>query len=136
MAIELVFFYAFAGLAVFGALGLLLFVRNVVASTMSLVVTMVSLAGIYLLLEAHLIAVLQIIAYAGAIQPSRHQPEKDSVAISASDVKTLRDATGAGMMDCKKALSEAEGDPERALEVLRERGLAKAGKLVMMALPR
>ena len=67
MAIELVFFYAFAGLAVFGALGMLLFVRDVVASAMSLVVTMVSLAGIYLLLEAHLIAVLQIIVYAGAI---------------------------------------------------------------------
>jgi elongation factor Ts len=51
-----------------------------------------------------------------------------SVAISASDVKALRDATGAGMMDCKKALSEADGDTEKAIEVLRERGLAKAGK--------
>jgi len=50
------------------------------------------------------------------------------VAISASDVKALREATGAGMMDCKKALTEAEGDSEKALEVLRERGLAKAGK--------
>jgi elongation factor Ts len=50
------------------------------------------------------------------------------VAISASDVKALREATGAGMMDCKKALAEAEGDSEKALEVLRERGLAKAGK--------
>ena len=67
MAIELVFFYAFACLAVFGALAMLLFVRNVVASAMSLVVTMVSLAGIYVLLEAHLIAVLQIMVYAGAI---------------------------------------------------------------------
>ena len=67
MAIELVFFYAFACLAVFGALAMLLFVRNVVASAMSLVVTMVSLAGIYVLLEAHLIAALQIIVYAGAV---------------------------------------------------------------------
>ena len=50
------------------------------------------------------------------------------MAISASDVKALRDATGAGMMDCKKALTEAGGDPEEALKVLRERGLAKAGK--------
>ena len=50
------------------------------------------------------------------------------MAISASDVKALREATGAGMMDCKKALTEAEGDSEKALEVLRERGLAKAGK--------
>jgi len=50
------------------------------------------------------------------------------VAISASDVKALRDATGAGMMDCKKALSEAEGDVEKAMEILRASGLAKAGK--------
>lgn len=50
------------------------------------------------------------------------------VAISASDVKALRDKTGVGMMDCKRALSEAEGDVKRAVELLRERGLAKAGK--------
>lgn len=50
------------------------------------------------------------------------------MAISASDVKALRDSTGAGMMDCKKALSEAGGDAEKAMEGLRERGLAKAGK--------
>ena len=50
------------------------------------------------------------------------------MAISASDVKALRDATGAGMMDCKKALSEAEGDVEKAMEILRASGLAKAGK--------
>jgi elongation factor Ts len=49
-------------------------------------------------------------------------------AISASDVKALRDQTGAGMMDCKRALSEAEGEVKRAVEILRERGLAKAGK--------
>jgi len=49
-------------------------------------------------------------------------------AISAKDVKALRDATGAGMMDCKKALSEAEGDVEKAMEILRASGLAKAGK--------
>lgn len=48
--------------------------------------------------------------------------------ISATDVKALRDSTGAGMMDCKRALSDAEGDVERAVELLRERGLAKAGK--------
>jgi elongation factor Ts len=48
--------------------------------------------------------------------------------ISAKDVKALRDSTGAGMMDCKKALSEAEGDVEKAMEVLRAAGLAKAGK--------
>ena len=48
--------------------------------------------------------------------------------ISAKDVKALRDSTGAGMMDCKKALSEAEGDVEKAMEILRASGLAKAGK--------
>ena len=48
--------------------------------------------------------------------------------ISAKLVKDLRDKTGAGMMDCKRVLQDAEGDPKRAAELLRERGLAKAGK--------
>jgi len=48
--------------------------------------------------------------------------------ISAKDVKALRERTGAGMMDCKKVLTEAAGDVERAIELLRERGLAKAAK--------
>jgi elongation factor Ts len=48
--------------------------------------------------------------------------------ISAEDVKALRSQTGAGMMDCKRALADAGGDNERAIELLRERGLAKAGK--------
>jgi elongation factor Ts len=48
--------------------------------------------------------------------------------ISAKSVKELRDKTGAGMMDCKRALTDAEGDLEKANELLRERGLAKAGK--------
>jgi elongation factor Ts len=43
-------------------------------------------------------------------------------------VKTLRDRTGAGMMDCKRVLADAKGDLERAAELLRERGLAKAVK--------
>lgn len=47
--------------------------------------------------------------------------------VSAGDVKALRDSTGAGMMDCKRALADAAGDVERARELLRERGLAKAG---------
>jgi len=50
------------------------------------------------------------------------------MAVSAKEVKALRDLTGAGMMDCKEALSEAEGDVERAQEILREKGLSKAGK--------
>ena len=61
------FFYGFGTLAVVSALGMLLNVRNTVASVMSLVVTMIALAAIYVLLEAHLVAVIQIIVYAGAI---------------------------------------------------------------------
>ncbi len=48
--------------------------------------------------------------------------------ISASSVKALRDKTGAGMMDCKKALTECTGDEEKAVAWLREKGLAKAQK--------
>ena len=48
--------------------------------------------------------------------------------ISATEVKALRDATGAGFMDCKSALAEADGDRERAVTILRTRGLAKAEK--------
>jgi len=48
--------------------------------------------------------------------------------ITASMVKELRDKTGAGMMDCKKVLTEADGDMEKAEELLREKGIAKAGK--------
>ena len=50
------------------------------------------------------------------------------MAVSASDVKALREATGAGMMDCKKALMEADGNMEKATEILREKGLAAAAK--------
>lgn len=45
---------------------------------------------------------------------------------TAQDVKALRESTGAGMMDCKKALTEAAGDPEAARQILREKGLNKA----------
>jgi elongation factor Ts len=48
--------------------------------------------------------------------------------ISAASVKDLRDRTGAGMMECKKALAEAGGDFDKAVTLLRERGLAKAAK--------
>ena len=48
--------------------------------------------------------------------------------ISAAQVKALRDATGAGMMDCKRALIETDGDFDRAVERLREKGLASAAK--------
>lgn len=52
----------------------------------------------------------------------------DVVKISASDVKKLRDATGAGMMDCKKALKEAGGDFDKAIEVLRKTGQKMSAK--------
>ena len=48
--------------------------------------------------------------------------------ISAALVKELREKTGAGMMDCKKVLTETDGDMEKAIELLRERGIAKAAK--------
>lgn len=50
------------------------------------------------------------------------------MAISAQDVKNLREVTGAGMMDCKKALTETEGDFDKAVEYLQIKGLAKAAK--------
>lgn len=49
-------------------------------------------------------------------------------AFTAQDVKALREKTGCGMMDCKKALVEAEGDADKAIEILKEKGLAKAAK--------
>lgn len=51
-----------------------------------------------------------------------------NMTISASMVKELRDKTGAGMMECKKALVETEGNIDKAIEMLRERGLAAAAK--------
>ena len=50
------------------------------------------------------------------------------MAFTAADVKTLREITGCGMMDCKKALSATDGDQEKAIEFLREKGLATAEK--------
>ena len=55
------------------------------------------------------------------------------MAFTAQDVKNLREMTGVGMMDCKKALTEADGDVDKAIEILREKGLAasqkKAGRI-------
>ena len=48
--------------------------------------------------------------------------------VEASAVKELRERTGSGMMDCKKALTESNGDMEKAIEILREKGLAAAAK--------
>ncbi len=62
-----ILFYVFGGLSVVSALAVVLNPRNTVASAMSLVVTMVSLGAVYVLLEAYLVAVLQIMVYGGAI---------------------------------------------------------------------
>jgi elongation factor Ts len=51
-----------------------------------------------------------------------------TVEINANQVKDLREKTGVGFMECKKALQEAQGDPEKAIKILRERGVAKAEK--------
>ena len=50
------------------------------------------------------------------------------MAFTAKDVQKLREQTGAGMMDCKKALTSSDGDFEKAIELLREKGLAAAAK--------
>lgn len=56
------------------------------------------------------------------------------MAITANMIKELREMTGAGMMDCKKALTEADGNMEKAVEILREKGLAKAAKKLVVLL--
>jgi len=50
------------------------------------------------------------------------------VSVTAADVKALRERTGAGMMDCKNALTESGGDVEKAIEILRVKGLSQAAK--------
>ena len=50
------------------------------------------------------------------------------MSFTAKDVQALREKTGVGMMDCKKALVEADGDMDKAVEILREKGLASQAK--------
>ena len=50
------------------------------------------------------------------------------MAFTAKDVQALREKTGVGMMDCKKALVETDGDIDKAIDILREKGLASAAK--------
>ena len=50
------------------------------------------------------------------------------MAISPADIKRLRESSGAGMMDCKKALKESDGDFDKATDWLRQNGLSKAAK--------
>jgi elongation factor Ts len=52
------------------------------------------------------------------------------MSISAAQVKELREKTGAGMMDCKKALTEANGDFEKAIEILRKKGASVAANVL------
>ena len=66
-------------------------------------------------------------APSGAAQPNIIKENK-IMAITASDVNALRQKTGVGMMDCKKALTEANGDMDKAIEILREKGMATAAK--------
>merc|ERR1719161_787346 len=58
----------------------------------------------------------------------RSSPLCMAVAVDAKTVKSLRDATGAGMMDCKKALVENDGDVQKAADYLRKKGIASADK--------
>jgi elongation factor Ts len=58
----------------------------------------------------------------------QQEAAKPAVQVSAGQVKQLRDKSGAGMMDCKKALAECSGDLEAAAEWLRKKGLASADK--------
>ncbi len=67
MSAQAILFYIFGILAIAGALGMVLNLRNVVASAMSLVVTMVALGAVYVVLDAYLIAAIQIMVYGGAI---------------------------------------------------------------------
>lgn len=67
MSAPAVFFYLFAAAAVISALSMVLNVRNTVNAAMSLVVTMIALGVVYVVLDAHLVAALQIMVYAGAI---------------------------------------------------------------------
>ena len=61
-------------------------------------------------------------------KPVEKVAEKPAAAITAGMVRDLREKTGAGMMDCKKALSETGGDMQKAIDYLREKGIAKAAK--------
>ena len=71
------------------------------------------------------IAKVVLVAYISEILP---KGDKKMANITAKDVAALRAKTGLGMMDCKKALVEAEGDVEKAVKILREKGLATAEK--------
>lgn len=71
----------------------------------------------------------EVQGYAGKdVIRASHYKEEKKMSITAGMVKELREKTSAGMMDCKKALAEANGDMEQAVVILREKGLSKAAK--------
>ena len=57
------------------------------------------------------------------------------MSFTAKDVMKLREQTGVGMMDCKKALTEADGDMEQAVEILRKKGMATSAKRADKKMP-
>lgn len=63
-----------------------------------------------------------------ALEPSEYVKRKGGKVFTAKDVQTLRQRTGAGMMECKRALQENEGDMDKSAEYLRAKGIAKAGQ--------
>lgn len=66
--------------------------------------------------------------FQGQTEYGARKGERNYMTITASMVKTLRDRTGAGMMDCKRALQETGGDMDRAVDYLREKGIQAAAK--------
>merc|ERR1719231_1193 len=79
-----------------------------------------------------MLKLVMLAAAATAFAPASLAPARstalNAVAVAAKDVSALRKESGAGMMDCKKALVEADGDMEKATEWLRVKGLASAAK--------
>jgi len=95
------------------------------ATTLSLVAALLAMATEALVLP-HTTASTNALYHTGV--QSRTQIPLMAATIDAKTVKSLRDATGAGMMDCKKALIDSDGDLEAATEFLRKKGLASAAK--------
>ena len=58
------------------------------------------------------------------------------MAVTMADITKLRKMSGAGMMDCKKALTESDGDIEKAMEIIRKKGQAIAANVLIVRLPR
>ena len=83
---------------------------------------------LYVKSNTHVFLFFQAAAPAAKEEPTPAAPAADGAAISAATVKELRQMSGAGMMDCKKALMENNGDVQKAQEWLRVKGMASADK--------